>query len=349
MKGESNMLDPNLRIVVVGAGAIGGVTGARMTKAGWNVTIVCKHEATVRKGRAEGFHIFGPGGGERIPVQAIKETADLSEAPDVVLLATKANDAPAAAEALVPKLKSDSLLVSLQNGICEDALARIVGTERVVGCVVVWGATFHGPGELEVTSGGEFVVGRMDGRSDSHIETIREMLSTTAPTRVSDNIYGELYSKLIINACINSLGAIAGVPLGRLLAIKRARDLFIGVMAEAMDVAQPAGISVPPGAGGKLNYNRFLAGSGALSNLRRHLMLRMIGFKYRRIRSSSLQSLERGRRTEVDFLNGYICIKGAEHGVPTPINRAIVNMIHEIEKGRRSIALSNLSDPAFAR
>ncbi len=343
------MPDPDLTIVVVGAGAIGGVTGARMTKAGWNVTIVCKHGAAVEKGRGEGFHIFGPGGQERVPVQAVKEIADLKESPDVVFLATKANDALAAASELAPLLGTDTLLVSLQNGICEDALARMVGTERIVGCVVAWGATFRGPGELEVTSTGEFVVGRLDGRRDPQLETIREMLSSTAPTRISDNIYGELYSKLIINACINSLGAIAGVPLGRLLALKRARDLIIGVMTEAMDVAHAAGISVPPGAGGKLDYDRFLAGSTAVSTLRRHLMLRMIGLKYRRIRSSSLQSLERGRPTEVDFLNGHICRKGDEHGVPTPVNDAIAAMIYEIEAGKRRTAPSNLNDPAFFR
>jgi 2-dehydropantoate 2-reductase len=346
--GTDKLPDEILKIAVIGAGAIGGVTGARMTKAGWNVDIVCKHDAAVRAG-IDGFRIFGVGGEDIVPVRAVKTVADLPDRPDVVLLATKANDAVAAAEAVKPQLQSDSAVVSLQNGICEDAIAQVVGPEKTVGCVVAWGATLHEPGKMEVTSEGEFVVGKLDGSTDPRLHLVRKMLSAAAPARISDNIYGELFSKLIVNACINSLGAIAGVPLGRLLASKLARDLIIGVMAEAMNVAHAAGISVPPGAGGKLDYDRFLAGSGAVSTLRRHLMLRMIGFKYRRIRSSSLQSLERGRPTEVDFLNGYICKKGSEHGVPTPVNRAIVNMISEIEKGGRSSRPSNLNDPVFPR
>lgn len=342
------MPDPSLKIAVIGAGAIGGVTGARMTKAGWNTEIVCKHDAAVNKGADDGFHIFGVGGEEAIPVRAVKEISDLSEKPDVVFLATKANDVSSAARALLPVLKPDSAMVSLQNGICEEALAALVGIERTVGCVVAWGASYHGPGELEVTSGGEFVLGRLDGAVDSRLEIIAEMLSSAATTRISDNIYGELYSKLVVNACINSLGAIAGVSLGRLLALKKARTLFIAIMAEAMAVARAARLSVPPGGGGKLDYDRFLAG-GPFSDLRRHVAIRLIGFKYRRIRSSSLQSLERGRPTEVDFLNGYICDKGKAFGVPTPVNDAIVAMIHEIEERRRKISIVNLSDPTFSR
>jgi 2-dehydropantoate 2-reductase len=347
MRGAGKLPDETLKIAVIGAGAIGGVTGARMTAAGWNVTIVCRHESAVRRGGREGFHIFGVGGEKTIRVKAVREIADLPEPPDIVFLSTKANDAMTAAESLRPRLSAGATVVSLQNGICEEALARIVGAERIVGCVVAWGATFHGPGEMEITSPGEFVIGRLDGRTDPRLETIAEMLSSTAPTRLSDNIYGELYSKLIVNACINSLGAIAGVSLGRLLAEKQARELFIAVMAEAMAVARAMGLMVPPGGGGKLDYNRFLSGTGILSDWRRHLTIRIIGYKYRRIRSSSLQSLERGRPTEVDFLNGYICRKGKKLGVLTPVNDTLVNMIHEIEEGTRSSTVQNLSDSAF--
>jgi 2-dehydropantoate 2-reductase len=105
---------------------------------------------------------------------------------------------------------------------------------------------------------------------------------------------------------------------------------------------------VEPGGGGKLDYYRFLEGGGVLSQMKRDLLIRIIGFKYRRIKSSSLQSLERGRKTEVDHLNGYICARGRKHGVPTPINDAVVRMVKEIEAGQRKMTPENLTDPIFA-
>jgi 2-dehydropantoate 2-reductase len=332
----------------VGAGAIGGIVAAFLARAGWDLEVVCKHQETVDRALSEGFHIFGVQGEHRIPLRGVKEIHGLSGPKGVVFLATKANDAMEAARFLLPFLKEDSAVVSLQNGICEEALAEILGRNRVVGCVVVWGASMHGPGELEITSGGEFIIGSLDTPSEGSLPLIKQMLDEVAPTRISGNIMGELYARLIINACINSLGVIAGRELGELLAMKRARQIFIAVMREAMAVAAAVGIKVERGGGGKLDYYRFLKGSSVLSQLKRSLFIRVIGFKYRRIKSSSLQSLERGRKTEIDYLNGYICARGRQHGVPTPINDAVVMMVREIEGGQRKMTPENLKDPVFA-
>jgi 2-dehydropantoate 2-reductase len=118
-------------------------------------------------------------------------------------------------------------------------------------------------------------------------------------------------------------------------------------MREAMAVADAMGIKVEPGGGGKLDYYRFLGHRSLVADLRRHLFIRAIGFKYRRIKSSSLQSLERGRKTEIDYLNGYICDRGREHGVPTPLNDAVVTMVKEIEDGKRKITPENLNAPVY--
>ena len=119
-------------------------------------------------------------------------------------------------------------------------------------------------------------------------------------------------------------------------------------MREAMAVAMAMGLKVEPGGGGKLDYYAFLGSDSALADLRRHLMIRLIGFKYRRLKSSTLQSLERGRPSEIHALNGYICDKGAETGTPTPVNDRIVAMVSEIEARSRPIALDNLADPVLA-
>ena len=336
------------RIAIIGAGAIGGVTAALMKKAGWDPVLVCRRQEIVDRIETTGLSIQGFKGAHRVRLQAVCDIEDLPQKIEIAFLATKANDCQDAAKRLLGHLLPDGRIVSLQNGIAEAALAEVAGAGRIIGCVVGWGATHLGPGRLEVTSPGEFIVGNWDAQAGTkRLENVRAMLSAVQPTRTSDNIIGELYGKLIINACINSLGVIAGIPLGKLLARSRVRRLFIALMREAMALADAMGIHVEPAAGGKLDYYRFLEGDGLPARIRRDLFIRIIGFKYRRIRSSSLQSIERGRPTEIDFLNGYICEKAREHGIPVPYHDAVVQWVHQIEAGQRPISPANLNDPVF--
>ena len=340
------MIAKDAKIAVVGAGAIGGVTAAFIKKAGWNPLLVCKHEETADLSKYPGMRISGIKGDHTVALQAVKHISDLPERQDLVFLATKAYDCLDAAQSLLAFLKPESMVVSMQNGICEDALAEVLGRERVIGCVVGWGATNRGAAALEVTSEGEFVIGNIDHQPDDRLAPIKNVLDAVCPTRMTDNIMGELYSKLIINACINSLGVIGGVRLRQLLASKKAGQIFVGLMREAMAVAKAMKATVAPGGGGKLDYYKLLEGRGSLADLKRHLTIRLIGFKYRRIKSSSLQSLERGRRTEIDYLNGYICEKGKALGVPTPLNDAVTAMVLEIENGQKPMTLGNLAELA---
>lgn len=336
-----------MRIVVVGAGAIGGITAALLRKGGLDVTLVCKHQeiATLASGR--GLHITGVKGEMTVPIHAVAAIEELQGVFPLALIATKAYDMPASARALLPYLSSDAMVVSMQNGICTDALADVVGPARTVGCVIGWGATMHAPGELEMTSAGEFIIGRMQGDQQA-LEPLRQALSHVVETVISDNIYAELYSKLIVNSCITSLGAICGLRLGEMMKRRQARLIFLTVIDEAMAVAHAIPLAVPP-FGGKLDYDRLMRGSSAADRLRRHAMIRIVGLKYRRLKSSSLQSLERGRPTEIDYFNGYIADKGDKLGVPCPVNRRLTDMVREIENGKRSIKEENLFDPTFAK
>jgi len=342
------MLDKHADIAVVGAGAIGGVTAAALKTAGWNVQLVCKHREIADLAISAGLSITGIKGSRTVRLDAVAGIKDLSGAKDLVLLATKATDCVAAATDLLPFLKPDSVVVSLQNGICEEDIAAVVGRERVMGCVVGWGASLLGPGRLEITSEGDFTVGNIDNRPDDNLPFVRDLLETVVPARISANIMGELYAKLIINSCINSLGVIVGVRLGKLLASRKSRRIFIALMREAMAVAAALEIKVEKGGGGKLDYYAFLEGDGPVKNLKRHLFIRAIGFKYRRIKSSSLQSIERGRQTEIDYLNGYIVDRGNEKGVAVPVNTAVVAMVKEIENGGRKMGPENLDDAVFS-
>ena len=197
------------------------------------------------------------------------------------------------------------------------------------------------PGDLEMTSTGEFVIGRLDGEDKPELVFLVNALSEVVPTLKTKNIYGHLYSKLIINSCITTLGALTGLTLGKMLARKRARDIFIRIMKEAMDVANALNIKVEPYAG-KLDYYRFFKNPGFAGQLYRHLFILLLGIKYRKLKSSSLQSLERGKPTEIDYFNGYIAARGKEKGVNTPVNDILTRMVKEIEQKKRTIQPGNL-------
>ena len=338
------MLNKESQIAVIGAGAIGGVTAAYIQQAGYNLEVACKDRELAERLNNQGVHISGIRGEYWVKLKAVTNISDFSEPKDLILLATKANDCEAAAKDLDPYLTPDSLVVSFQNGICEYALSDTIGYDRVVGCTVGWAASQHAPGELEITSVGEFVIGNMEKKTDDRLLPIQHILNLVNPTRISENIIGELYSKLIVNACITSLGVIGGVKFGRLLADGDVRKVFYAIMHEALTVADAMKISVEPGGGGKLDFYRLLEGDGIFDDIKRYLTLRIIGFKYRNIESSSLQSIRRGEPTEIEFLNGYICDCGRKYDVPTPVNNAVRAMVLEIEAGQRPITLDNVNE-----
>ncbi|MFP4488951.1 MAG: ketopantoate reductase family protein [Bacteroidales bacterium] len=333
-------------ILVVGAGSVGGITAAFLKKAGYNVEVVCKYDDYKDIIVNEGLSVKTLSGKFREKMRAWTSVNDVDEKKDIILFAVKATDLEETAGDLKPLLKEDSLVVSMQNGICEPELERILGRDHIAGCIVGWGATMDKQGQLVMTSGGDFVIGYPDRDEDERLAWIAEMLSVIVPVRTSTNMMGQLYSKLIINACITSVGAITGLLTGEMMRRRKARKLFILIIREAMELAYILKIRVED-FGGKLNYYDFIDNKRKFPELRRHIILRLMGWKYRRLKSSSLQSLQQGKLTEIDYINGYIASNGREYGVPTPVNAAIVNMIHEIEEGKRKINVFNLDDEVF--
>ena len=328
-------------VAVIGAGAIGGITAAYLSRAGYSVELVCKHPQRAEETSTKGLHIAGVRGEQWVPLPAVANIEQLSGPKDIVLIVTKAYDMPDAARRILPCLKAGSFVVSMQNGICVEALADLVGQDRAVGCVVGWGSTMLPDGTLNMTSEGDFVIGGF--LPDKDVTPLKAVLDHMIETRISDNIVADLYSKMIINSCITSMGVLSGLYLGQILKISKARNIFTAIIREALAVAEAMKLDVKP-YGGKLDYHALVDGRGVIADFKRHLMIRLIGFKYRRLKSSSLQSLGRGKPTEIDYFNGFIARKGAELDVPTPVNTRITQMVKEIEAGSRQIDPANYND-----
>jgi 2-dehydropantoate 2-reductase len=332
-----------LKIAVVGAGAIGGICAGLIKKAGYDVQVVVRRKEHARKITEQGIRIFGIRGEMTVKMDAVHRIADMDRDRDLVLLGVKATALQGVARQLEPMLKPTAMVVSLQNGFCEETLAAALGRERVIGCVTGWGATLHSDTDLEMTSVGDFIIGNIDRKADDRLSQVRTVLSHVLETRISDNITGSLYSKLIINSCITSVGAVCGLYLGQMLGRLKVRNLFLKIMEEAMAVARAMDIEVEVFAG-KLNYYTFLESTGFFANINRHLFLQMMGLKYRKLKSSSLQSLERGQPTEIEYLTGFITENGKRLAIPTPVNDQVVEMVREIEQGTRNISPANLDE-----
>jgi 2-dehydropantoate 2-reductase len=335
-------------ILVVGAGAIGGITAALLNRAGYNVEIMAKYDDYAKLISTSGMNITGARGNFNSKLKAWGSSTEGMGKKDVIFLATKATDVIEIAKQVLPFLKEDGLMVSLQNGICEDDIAKVTGRDRIVGCVVAWGGTMHRQGDLFMSSTGEFIIGYLDRGVDERLENIGKMLSAIVPVRCSDNIMGHLYAKMIINSCITIAGAISGLHVGEMLSRRKIRKIYIEIMKEGVAVSLGMGIKLEK-FGKSLDFYKVIRKEGWYANLKRDVLMRIIGFKYRKLRSSSLQSLERGKPTEVDYFNGYIARNGVSLGIDVPVNIAIVKMIHEIESGTRKISLTNFNDPLFDR
>ena len=331
----------------MGSGGIGGIIAASLTEHRRAPTVVTHNLSIAAAINAGGFVVQDGDKSRAIAGHATAVLPNDAGIFDVVLLATQPPQVAAAARAALPHLHPDGVMVCLQNGLCEAHVAAVVGDERVVGAIVVWGASMPRPGVYERTSAGGFVIGRLDGRDDPRLATVRDLLHPIGEVEVTHNLLGARWSKLAINCAISSLGTIGGERLGELLRHRFARRLGLEVMSEAVAVARRRGVRLE-----KVSGTLDLAwialtpadtgGPGSPSLLAKHALLLAVGAKYRRLRSSMLIAIERGREPAVDFLNGEVVRAGKALGVPTPVNRRVQEYIHDIARRERRPAVALL-------
>jgi 2-dehydropantoate 2-reductase len=338
-----------MRIAVIGCGGIGGVVAATLTRAGADVTPVVGNPAIAAALRTHGYRVRDLDGCEWsvAPARAPILHAEDADAPfDLAIVATQSTTLEAALRAARPRLAGGALVVTCQNGLPEERARAIVG-ERVVGCVVGWGASMVEPGLYQRTSRGVLTLGRPSAAAPDPAPIAR-LLEAASPSLVADDLAGVRWSKLAINCVTTTLGAVGGVALGKLLSHRPIRRIALEVFAEVAAVASAEGVRVQP-VGGTLDIDKIAITDaeralsfGSPSLAYKHSVLMAVGFKYRRLRSSMLYALERGRPPEIDFLNGEIVRRGAALGVPTPVNAALVAAVREIEARRLASSMTVL-------
>jgi 2-dehydropantoate 2-reductase len=321
----------------MGAGGIGGIVAATLTEVGAAVTAVSTNAAIRNAVDRAGYRVVDEG--EERSVRGWIAPAPEGKY-DLCVLATQPPNVEDAARTALPHLADHAQVVVLQNGLCEERVAAIVGESRVIGAIVSWGASMTEPGRYERTASGGFQVGRLTGAADDEdLHRVAELLEAIGAVVVTQNLRGARWSKLALNCAVSALGTIAGEKLGPLVRVRRYRRLALEAMTECVEVARAEGIKLEKVAGtldlewiSLTDADRASRGSASLTA--KHALLLAVGLRYRRMRSSMLAAIERGRTPAIDFLNGEVVTRGKKHGVATPVNERIVDTVWAIAKGR---------------
>ena len=337
-----------LKVLVVGCGAIGGTLGGYLAAAGTPVWVLTTNRAIGRSVREEGLRVRGDAGRVRARPSGVLETPAEAPGPfEFVLLATQPPQVEAAAAEVEHLLAPTGRVVCLQNGLCEERLAQRFGRERLVGAVVGWGASMHEPGLYVKTSSGGFTLGRLDGGPDARLLELARLLEAVGPVTVTDNLSGVRWSKLAINCAVSTLGTIAGQRLGRLMGRRFARRLGLEIVSEVVRVARAEGVALEKVAGtidlewlALSELERRIVASPSLAA--KHALILAVAARFRRLRSSMLAALERGRPPAVDFLNGEVVARAEKHGLRVPVNAAARDLVWQIARNERQPSLSTL-------
>lgn len=333
-------------ILVWGAGAIGGTIGATLKRAGHDVTFVdvqSEHVAAIRDPH-RGLKILGP-------VDAMVVTApafvpeELKGTWKRIFLAVKAHHTEAAALTLRPHLADDGYVLSLQNGLCEDIIAKVVGDQRTVGAFINFGADWAGPGEIMFSNRGAVVVGELDGRTTPRLKELHALMQIFDPDAIrTEDIRSYLWGKLGYASLLSAQG-VCELGIADTLARRELFRLWRDLAGEVMDVARAEGIK-PRGFNG---FDPDAFGRSGSEEKARSSVAAMVAFNRPSPKTHSgvwRDLAVRKRRTECAVKFGPIVEAGRKHGISCPKVAGLIAMIGEVEAGIRANSDRNLEELA---
>jgi len=333
-------------LVIWGAGAIGGTVGAYWRRAGHDVLFVdvdADHVAAINR---TGLKIEGPI--EEFTVQArALLPKDVKGKFETIFLCVKAPATPAAVEALAPFVADQGCVVSLQNGLNERVIAAKLGAERTIGAFVNFGADYLSPGVVHYAGHGAVVIGELDGQRTPRIEALHRLMQEFEPKAIlTANIWGYLWGKLAYGALLFAT-ALTNDSIADCLAAPKYRPLFIALAREVENVAVSSDVKLEAFDG--FDPAAFMP-NASLAAAETSLDEQVVhNRKSAKTHTGIWRDLAvRKRKTEVDAQLGPIVETGAAKGIPTPLTRRLIALIHDIEDGRRPLAWETLDELAKA-
>jgi len=320
-----------MRSAIYGAGSLGTVLGAYLSKAGVQTELVNRNRAQVDALNLRGAHVTG---GVEMTEKVRAVTPEEMRGPyDVIVLMTKQSDNESIARFLLPLLAEDGVLCTAQNGLPELKLAGIMGEDRVIGCAVVWGATLTEPGVAKLTSRPDsmsFQIGSLSGIGKPQLQKVKTLLEHMCPVVIEENFIGARFSKLLLNSAFSGLSVILGMKFGEIVDDRKTRDIAQRIIKECIDVAKASDIRITPVQG--KDIAKLMDYRGPVKKKIANVIIPAAMRGHRDIRSGMLGDIERGRKAEIDAVNGVICEFGKRFGQKTPFNDRVIEIVHKIEE-----------------
>ncbi len=324
-----------MRIIVIGVGPIGGIIGGRLARAGNDITFVDIDKEHVSAIREKGLQVEVPDGAFNVKINVVFPN-EIDGKYDIGMIAVRSNYTPDALSTVMPRLADDGLLVSMQNGINPPLLQDRVGPDRTVGMAIRMGSRKVGPGHLRTANRGHLYIGHLHGRTTPQLESLSGLLNTVMETEISENILGVLWSKLTYT-CLGYYGSLADASLATSCAAAADRRALANFFGEVVAVGQAAGARWirlteynPPDFHPSNSFDKRLS---AVNEFAKSWNLDD--------RKGPLRQIQKGIKTEADFILAYVVAEGKKRDIPTPLCQKVLNMIRELESGKRPLDIQN--------
>lgn len=334
-----------MKVAIYGAGSLGTVLGAYISKAGIEIDLISRNKNHIEALSEKGANIIGK---HEFNTKVNALTPDkMNKKYDIIFLMTKQLDNKKVIQFLNNYIDSDGVICTMQNGLPELSVAEVIGEDRTFGCAIGWGAQLTEPGVSMLTSDPDaivFALGALTkkGRSTQHFREVVELLSLAGKVEVEDNFIGVRWSKLIVNSSFSGMGTVIGGTFGDVSDNKFARKCAQHIIKEIIEVSRKSNIEIAKIQGKDivklLDYN---------NRFKQKVSFAIIPIaikKHRDIKPSMLQDIENNKATEVDAINGIVSEVGRKVGVITPINDMVVKIIKSIENGEKKPSVDNLNE-----
>ncbi len=328
------------RLLVMGTGPIGGIIGGRLARAGQDVTFVDVDQEHIAAIREKGLQVDVPDGPFNVKIPIVL-SGDIQGKFDIAFIAVRSNYTSDTLNAVMPHITDNGLLVSLQNGINPPLLEEKVGPDRTVGAAIRMGSRRIAPGHLYTDTRGHLYVGHLHGGITPELRKLNELLDSVIPSELTDKILGVLWSKLTYT-CLGYFGSLADAALATSCATEKQRRLLAEFLGETVAVGEAVGARFialaeyyPPDLHPSKPFENRLAVVNKYAE----------SWKVED-RKGPLRQMQQGIATEIDYTLAYVVREGERGGIPVPLCNAVLEMIHDIEKGKRPLQLQNYDDLA---
>lgn len=332
-----------MKVCIYGAGAMGTVFGAYLAKNNENVDLVSRNVEHITALKKHGATITGQTN-LKVPVNALF-VEEMRQRYDIIFLMTKQLDNETVVKGLLEYLKGDGVICTMQNGMPEESVSKIITKERTLGCAMAWGASLHPKGIVELTTKDDydtlsFSLGSYSEIKHPLFDEVKRLLSVMGKTTVEENWIGARYAKLLVNSAFSGLSVVLNLTFGEIAKNKETRVYAQAIIKECIDVAKKGNIHIEKLQG--KDIVKLLDYHSAFKKWISNQIIPIAMKKHQNIKSSMLRDLERKRPCEIHAINGIISDFGKQFNIETPWNDLIVEIVEGFEKQENHPGIHNL-------